>query len=60
MVQSASQNLFASRLHRTSKISGYGKMIIFGNFSHFGPKFKPFAFEIGLKLHEIKNLELKS
>ena len=59
-MQSACENFFASRFVRTSKISGYGKMTILGNFSHFGPKLGHFTFEIGLRLHEIVKSELKS
>ena len=33
-----------SRFDRTSKISGYDKTVIFGNFSHCGPKLRPHTF----------------
>ena len=45
MVQSACQYVEVYRFGRASKISGYNKITIFGNFAHFGLKIEPLCFK---------------
>ena len=40
-MQSAYQYVSAFRTYRTSKIKGYAKVTVFGQFDHFGLKISP-------------------